>query len=166
MSSRLFTPFNIFKSGVIRVLAFASISLSMATGCSKDDQLTLRNEEFPITAVAGSGVSGTVFIAENLDSTFTITVKLNSTVKDTVHIMNIYNSGQSGNADISVKLVDIIGTGSAAIGETKNITQIIQNTGNYESVNYDEVLRNSKTLKVFYSKNQPDSLIAMATVGR
>ncbi|MET0243291.1 MAG: hypothetical protein ABW174_07475 [Flavitalea sp.] len=166
MSSKLFTPFNILKSGVIRSLTLAAICLAFVTGCSKDDQLTLRNEEFPITAVGANGISGTIFIAENLDSTFTVTVKLNSSVKDTVHIMNIYNNNQGSASGISVKLVDVVGTGGPVIGETMNIRQVIQSSGNYESMNYDQIISNPKILKVFYSNNQPDSLIATALVGR
>ena len=61
----------------------------LISACSKKDDLTLRNEQFPLVAIGNSGISGTVFIAENMDSSFNVTIRLNSSVQDSVHIMNV-----------------------------------------------------------------------------
>lgn len=149
-----------------KLLVFSLFIALVLAGCSKNDELTLRNEQFMLNPVGASGISGTVFIAENSDSSFNITVKLNSSIKDTVHIMNIYNPGAGPWGTISVKLADIVGTGGPVIGETKNIRQAIASTGNFGSSSYDQVIRETKTIKVFLSRNYSDSLLSQAVIGR
>ncbi len=134
--------------------------------CSKSDTLTLRNEQFQLFAIGNSGISGTVFIAENLDSSFNVTIKLNSSVRDSVHVMNIYNGDQITPGNISVKLSDIHGTGSAVIGETKNIRQAIETTGNYGPVTYDNVFSKSLVVKVFLSESSMDHVLCRGQISK
>jgi len=143
----------------------ALLMLLMAA-CSKKDNLTLRNEQFPLVAVGNSGISGTVFIAENLDSSFNVTIRLNSSVRDSIHIMNVYNGDQNNTSNIAVKLTDIKGTGGAVIGETKNIRQAVENAGNYSPVTYDKVLKQTMVVKVFLSQHRSDSLLCRGEIGK
>jgi hypothetical protein len=140
--------------------------LLLIAACSKKETLTLRNEQYPLVAMGNSGISGTVFIAENMDSSFNITVRLNSSVRDSVHIMNVYNGDQNNTANIALKLSDIKGTGGAVIGETKNIRQAVENAGNYSSVTYDKVLKQTMVVKVFLSQQQADSLLCRGEIGK
>ena len=93
-----------------------ALLMLLTAACSKQENLTLRNEQFPLIAVGNSGITGTVFIAENMDSSFNVTVKLNSSVRDSVHVMNVYNGEQNNTANIALKLADVKGTGGAVIG--------------------------------------------------
>ena len=136
-------------------------ALLFFSACSKDENLTLRNEQFGLNQVSNSGVSGTVFVAENQDHSFNITVRLNNSVKDTIHIMNVYKTpGQ-----VAVKLADIKGTGSAAIGETKNIAQAVEVTGNFGSVNYDQVIAQKNIVRVLMSASN-NLVLCEGEIGR
>lgn len=149
-----------------RVYVLGIIScLFLMAACSKDKSSLLRKQQYELTPVNNSGMSGTVYVSENLDSSFNITVVLNSSVKDTVHIMNVYNGTVSTQDNIAFKLVDIKGTGGSAIGETKNIGQFIANTGSYRELTYDAILDYSAVIKVFYSKNN-DSTICIGKIGK
>ena len=143
-----------------------ALFMLLITACSKNDSLTLRNEQYPLVAVGNSGISGTVFIAENMDSSFNITIRLNSSVRDSVHIMNVYNGDHNNTSNISLKLSDIKGTGGAVIGETKNIRQAVEYAGNYGSVTYDKVLKQTMVVKVFLSQYQADSLLCRGEIGK
>jgi hypothetical protein len=138
----------------------------LTSACSKQDNLTLRNEQFPLFAVGNSGISGTVFIAENMDSSFNVTVRLNSSVRDSVHIMNVYNGDQNNTTNVALRLTDIKGTGGAVIGETKNIRQAVEYAGNYGSVTYDKVLKQTMVVKVFMSQYRSDSLLCRGEIGK
>ena len=143
-----------------------ALLMLLTAACSKKENLTLRNEQFPLVAVGNSGISGTVFIAENLDSSFNVTIRLNSSVRDSVHIMNVYNGDQNNTANIALKLSDIRGTGGAVIGETKNIRQAVEYTGNYSQVTYDKVLKQTMVVKVFLSQHRSDSLLCRGEIGK
>lgn len=145
--------------------AIAAAGILAVTGCSKDDTLKLRNEQFTLNPAGASGISGTVFIAENADSSFNVTVKLNRSVRDSIHVMNIYNTDQYANNEIAVKLVDIPGTGEAVIGETKNVRQAIETTGNFGSVTYDKVLSQKRVVRVYLSQTRMDSLLCTGEIG-
>jgi hypothetical protein len=147
----------------------AALFICMITGinsCSKEEQLTLRNEQFTLLPVGNSGVSGTVFVAENMDSSFNITIRLNSSVKDSVHIMNLYNNDQVSPSTVAVKLTDIRGTGGPVIGETKNIRQVVETTGVFSSVTYDKALNHSLSVQVFLSESRRDSVLCRGQIGR
>ena len=147
------------------VCALVLVLMIVTAACSKQDDLVLRNEQFPLFAVGNSGISGTVFIAENLDSSFNVTVKLNSSVRDSVHIMNVYNGDMTNTMNIAFRLSDIRGTGGPVIGETKNIRQAVENAGNYGSVTYDKVLGKTMVVKVFLSQHRSDSLLCRGEIG-
>ena len=151
-----------------RVVLIAIVTgiLAITGSCNKNDDPTLRNEQFALNPVGNSGISGTVYIAENLDSSFNVTVRLNSSVKDSVHIMNIYNVNQDSSTNISVKLADIKGTGGEVIGETRSIKQAIEDTGNFNSVTYDKVLKGTQVVKVFLSRSMKDSVLCIGEIGR
>ena len=140
--------------------------LLLLAACSKEGDLTLRNEQFPLVAMGNSGISGTVFIAENMDSSFNITIRLNSSVRDSVHIMNVYNGDQNNTANIALKLTDIKGNGGAVIGETKNIRQAVENAGNYGPVTYDKILKQTMVVKVFLSQHRADSVLCRGEIGK
>lgn len=149
-----------------RVYVLGIIScLFLMAACSKEDSSLLRKQQYELKAVNNSGVSGMVYLSENLDSSFNITVVLNSSVKDTVHVMNVYNGTVTTQDNIAFKLVDIKGTGGSAIGETKNIGQFIASTGAYKELNYDAILDYSAVVKVLYSKSK-DSVISIGKIGK
>jgi hypothetical protein len=152
------------KQWIIRSAVFLTTLMFIA--CTKSDTITLRNEQFSLVPVGNSNISGTMFIAENMDSSFNVTIKLNSSVKDSVHVMNIYNGDQLNSGNISVKLSSIRGTGGAVIGETKNIKQAIEMTGNYALVTYDKVFSKSLMVKVFLSEARMDSLLCRGLISK
>lgn len=126
----------------------------------------MRKEQYALSPVGGTGISGTVFVAENIDSSFNVTIRLNSSIRDSVHVMNIYNIGPNNTRNISVRLSDIAGTGGAVIGETKNIRQAVEVAGNFSSVTYDNVIR-KKTLAVvvMLSRHRMDSILCSGEIG-
>jgi hypothetical protein len=138
----------------------------LMAACSKDeDAPVLRQQQYELKAWGGSGISGTAYLSENLDSSFNITVVLNKTVKDTVHIMSVYNGTETVQGNIAFKLSDIRGTGGSAAGETRNIGQFIQESGSTKTLSYDDVIRYQAFIKVYYSNNRPDSLICQGRIG-
>jgi hypothetical protein len=152
----------------IRIVLIAIVTgvLALTGACNKNDGPSLRNEQFALNPVGNSGISGTVYVAENLDSSFNVTIRLNSSVKDSVHVMNIYNVYQNNSTNISVKLADIKGTGGAVVGETKSIKQAVEETGSFSTVTYDKVLKQTRIVKVFLSRNMKDSVLCIGEIGR
>jgi hypothetical protein len=146
-------------------LRLAAIITLCFVACKKEDNLTLRNEQFPLYANGASGITGTVFVAENQDSSFNVTVKLNKSVKDSLHIMNVHNSKQNSTTNIAFKLVDIPGTGGPVIGETKNIMQAVESTGSFQTVSYDGILKKKFVLHVVMSRHQKDSILCSGEIG-
>jgi len=140
-------------------------SLFLMMGCSKDESSLLRKQQYELKSVNNSGISGTVYVSENLDSSFNITIVLNSSVKDTVHVMNVYNGTESVQGNVAFKLVDIKGTGQSVIGETKDIGQFIANTGTYKTLTYDAIMDYDAVVKVLYSSSK-DSAICIGKIGK
>ncbi len=145
--------------------ALIATAFVVITGCSKDDTVKLRNEQYPLNPAVTNGIGGTVFIAENADSSFNVTVKLNRSIRDSVHVMNIYNNDQFSNSNIALRLVNIQGTGGAVIGETKNIRQAVETTGNFGSVTYDKVLSQAMVIRVYLSESRMDSVLCTGFIG-
>jgi hypothetical protein len=80
--------------------------------------------------------------------------------------MNIYNDDQNSPGNIAMKLSDIKGTGGPVIGETKHISQAVEQTGNFGEVTYDKVLKKTLVIRVFLSASRMDSILCQATLGQ
>ena len=139
---------------------------AFVAACSKDnDTPLLRQQQYELKAWGNSGISGTAFVSENLDSSFNITVVLNNSVRDTVHVMSVVNGTESSQGNVAFKLSDIKGTGGSVAGETRNIGQFVQATGSTKLLSYDEILKYAAFIKVSYSRNRQDSLICIGKIG-
>lgn len=140
--------------------------ISIFAACSKDsDPPLLRQQQYELKPWGSSGISGTAFVSENLDNSFNITVVLNKSVKDTIHIMNVINGTESSQGNVAFKLTDVKGTGGSVAAETRNIGQFVQATGSSKSLSYDEILTYKAFIKVRLSENLRDSILCVGKIG-
>jgi hypothetical protein len=155
---------NFFRRGV--VIAAASICVIIFACKKNDDNVPqLRTQEYSLSAVGASKVTGKVTVTENADKSFNVKVALDSSAKDTVHLMNIHNGSIASPGDIAIPLNSITGTGAAATGETQNIKTAMQGDVTVP-LTYDSILVYNGYLNVYYSAARADSLIARANIGK
>lgn len=143
------------------LLAGMAIAIALGTtfvACDKDDdnEPTLRTKEYTLVPVGNSGVGGKVTVQENANSTINITVALNSSVKDTVHISHIHSGSTTSPGPVAIPLADITGTGADASATTSNIS----------TISYDSLLNYMGYINVHYSAYKVDSLISQVNIGK
>ena len=155
---------NLFSRAV--VIAAASICVIMFACKKNDDNIPqLRSQEYSLSPVGGSGIKGKVTFTENTDKSFNVKVALDSSVKDTVHVMHIHNGSIASPGGIAIPLNSITGTGAAASSETQNIKTAMQGETSVP-ITYDSVLVYNGYLNVHYSASRIDSLIAQTNIGK
>lgn len=143
---------------------WAGLLLSVALGttfvaCDKDDDDNLpdlRTKEYTLSPVNGSGVTGKVTVSENADRSFNVSIALDKSVKDTVHISHIHTGSIDAPGAVYIPLTSITGTGAAASSTTSNINTLI----------YDSLLTYNGYINVHYSASKVDSLIAQVNIGK
>ncbi len=155
---------NLFSRAV--VIAAASICV-ITFACKKSDDTIpqLRSQEYSLSPVGASGITGKVTFTENTDKSFNVKVALDKSVKDTVHVMHIHNGTVASPGDIAIPLNSITGTGAAASSETKNINTAMLGEVSVP-VTYDSILVYNGYLNVHYSAARIDSLIAQTNIGK
>jgi hypothetical protein len=162
------------KAGMFRSLLLV-MGLALFTGClyscSKEksfenggDPSSLRSKEYALNEVGGSGVSGSIVISENNDSSFNILVSVNNSVQDTVHLVHLHNGSPGSGGNVALTLESITGTGGATQSETTNISEIELSDRSIEKMTYDDIIKFTGYVDVHYSVNN-DSLIAEGAIG-
>ena len=155
----------------VRFIAAASAILFIFLySCDKNDSYNngnnkLRSQDYSLAAVDSSGVTGKVTISENADKSFNVLVKLDKSVKDTVHVMHIHNGSIASPGSIAVPLTPVTGTGSAAEGLTTNITSVTFADSSAHTFTYDSILNFKGYVNVHYSAYKIDSLISQGDIG-
>jgi hypothetical protein len=157
----------------LRYLPLLLISgVLLVTACSKEksfengkDPGDLRIREYPLGIVGDSGTVGTITIAENADSSFNIMVTMNSSVKDTVHILHLHNGSMENPGTIAYDLTSVKGTGGVVQSVTSNITEIMFPDNTPRKVNWDDIISFTGYVDVHYSALQPNVLIAQGKIG-
>lgn len=153
------------KTGKFGLLLTLPVLVALITVSScKKDKSSLRSKDYALSAVT-TGASGTVTISENADKSFNIKVSLNKSVKDTVHLAKLYSGSLTNPGALAVTLSNITGTGNAASGETRNITQIKLADNSMKNVTYDSIINYKAFIKVFHSAFRGDSLLAKGNIG-
>ncbi|MBI1781124.1 MAG: hypothetical protein HYR66_07105 [Sphingobacteriales bacterium] len=150
------------KFGLLLTLPIL-VALITVSSCKKDKS-SLRSKDYALSAVT-TGANGTVTISENADKSFNIKVSLNKSVKDTVHLAKLYSGSLTTPGALAVTLSNITGTGNAASGETRNITQIKLADNSMKNMTYDSIINYKAFIKVFHSAFRGDSLLAKGNVG-
>lgn len=139
---------------------FLSVMVSSAfIACDKDDDNappSLRSKEYTLTPFNGSGVTGKVRINENADRSFNVTVALDKSVKDTVHIAKIYAGSIDNPGEAVIPLTNITGNDSAVSVTTSNIN----------TITYDSLMNYNGFVRVNYSAYKSDSIVAQANIGK
>ena len=124
--------------------------------CDKDDDPpALRSKEYALVPVGASGVGGKVTILENADKTLALTVALDKSVKDTVHVSHIHSGSITSPGAVVIPLSSITGTGAAASATTA-----------INTITYDSLLNYTGYINVHYSAYKIDSLITQANIGK
>lgn len=155
---------NLF-SRTLLAAAVSTCAIMFACKKSDDDIPQLRSQEYSLSPVGASHITGKVTFTENADKSFNVKVALDSSVKDTVHVMHIHNGSVSSPGDIAIPLSSITGTGAAASAETRNINTALMNEATVP-LTYDSVLVYNGYLNVHYSAARTDSLIAQTNIGK
>ena len=142
------------------LLTGMAIAIAMSAtiiACSKDDNNppALRSKEYTLVPVGASGVSGKVTILENADKTLALTVALDKSVKDTIHVSHIHSGSISNPGAVVIPLSSITGTGGAASATTA-----------ISSITYDSLLNYMGYVNVHYSAYRIDSLITQSNIGK
>jgi hypothetical protein len=153
-----------------RFIAAASVILFVFLySCDKNDDdttnNTMRSQDYSLVAVDSSGITGKVTISENFDKSFNVLVKLDNSVKDTVHVMHIHNGSIASPGSIAIPLTPITGTGGAVQANTANITSVVFPDSSVHSFTYDSILNFKGYLNVHYSSFKIDSLISQGNIG-
>ena len=77
-------------------LAIAFAMSATIIACDKDDDPpALRSKEYTLVPVGASGVGGKITILENADKTLALTVAMDNSVKDTIHVSHIHSGSIS-----------------------------------------------------------------------
>lgn len=128
------------------------------------DSTALRSKEYPLNEVGGSGVSGTIVISENTDSSFNVVVSVVKSVQDTVHIVHLHNGSVGSNGSVAITLQSITGTGGEAQSETSHINEIILADASAQNMTYDDIINFTGYVDVHYSAYS-DSVLAAGAIG-
>jgi hypothetical protein len=155
---------NYFGRGIV----FAAVStcvIMFACKKNEDNVPQLRSTEYSLSPAGASHVTGKVTVTENADKSFNVKVALDSSVKDTVHVMHIHNGSVASPGSIAIPLTSITGTGAAASSQTLNIKTAMQGETSVP-ITYDSILVYNGYLNVHYSAARIDSLIAQANIGK
>lgn len=148
------------------VVVAAGICVIMFACKKNDDNIPqLRSQEYSLSAVGASRITGKVTVTENTDKSFNVKVALDSSVKDTVHVMHIHNGSIASPGGIAIPLNSITGTGGPASGETQNIKTAMMGETTVP-ITYDSILVYNGYLNVHYSASRIDSLIAQTNIGK
>lgn len=150
----------------VMIMALAA-SLTLAA-CSKDDDNTnpnLRTQEYTLTPVANSGITGKVTLEENADHSFNVWVNLDSSATGVTHQAAILHGSIASPGSIALMLDSIPGTGAAASSKTANVTQLWLADSSMMAVTYDSILAFDGSVNVYYSADRMDSILAQANIG-
>ncbi|QEH39910.1 hypothetical protein [Chitinophaga sp. XS-30] len=154
----------------LSLLATAVFGITLAS-CSDDDPNppAKRSKEYPLTVSTGTG-GGKVTLQELTDSTFTMTIRIDKSTKDTTYNFVLFN----GTKDTTVldtfhlvKTVKSATTGAPVEAKWENVKQITigETTKKW---NYDSVLKYRAFARVaFVDKGATvkDSVVAIGNIG-
>lgn len=150
------------KAGAF-LLASAFCSLLLVS-CDKDDDTAARSQEFNLQQEGNNGVTGKLRVSENADKSFNLRVTLNKSVKDTVHLLRLYNGSLNDEGVLALSLNNITGNGGAVSAETLSIKKLKGPDNTEIQLNYDSILKYNAYLHVLYSATKSDSIISKGNV--
>jgi hypothetical protein len=160
----------IMKRGLL--LTGIALMGMLIVSCSKEKSFEdghvageLRIREYPLGIVGDSGTVGTIAIAENADSSVNILVTMNSSVRDTVHLLHLHNGSIENPGIIALPLTSVKGTGGPVQSVTTNITEIMYPDNSPREVNWDDLVNFTGFVDVHYSAAQPNLLVAQGEIG-
>jgi len=151
---------NFFNGNAIAIMASSLLILS---ACSKDNDV--REKKYSIAANGTSGVTGQARIREVSGKKFSINVDLSKSIKDTFHIVKLYSGRVDQEGALLLDMGTVKGTGSSVSLSTMSIDSVLIN-GQKKYFNYDSLINYNAYLKVIYSVNKPDSVLAKGNVGK
>jgi hypothetical protein len=162
-----------------RTLGLIAIAVSGITiaSCSKDDKPSknYRSKEYVLNDKAtGGAASGKVLLQETSDSTFSLTVSVNKSTKDTVYTFAIYK-GNKGATDFDTAFalgyVKSLTTGAAVQRKIDRIDSIWINETTKQKFTYDSMLKYDGFARVTFkdlkdAANPADSVVAIGNIGK
>lgn len=155
----------------LSLLATAVFGITLAS-CSDDDDPTpqRRSKEYPLTVSTGTS-GGKVTLQELTDSTFTMTIRIDKSTKDTTYNFVLFN-GKKDTAVLDtfylVKTIKSATTAAPVEAKWENVKQITID-GVTKKWNYDSVLKYRAFARVaFVHKGvtpHKDSVVAIGNIG-
>jgi hypothetical protein len=163
------------KPGLARLPLFTLMMILLAvfgTACSKEKSFekgtangSLRIREYPLNDINSSGMNGTISIAENPDSSVTIMVTLNKSMKDLTHVLHLHNGSPESPGTIAITLASVKGTGDRVQSITNNITEAVMEDGMIREVTYDDFITMEGFVDVHQSITEQDIILAQGRIG-
>lgn len=143
--------------------AIMASSLLILSACSKDNDV--REKNYSLAANGNSGVTGQVRIREVSGKKFNINVDLSKSIKDTLHIVKIFSGRVNQEGTVLLDLGTVKGTGTSVNLSTDQLDSVLFN-GQKKYFTYDSLINYNAYLKVIYSANRPDSVLAKGNIGK
>lgn len=148
-----------FKS--LKILLPVLFSAFVLVSCDKDDDGSkLRFVDKNLEEVGDSGFTGSIRLSENSDQSFNIRVIMDTTVNGETHLVELVNGTTDEPGEVALNLKEIEGTGGKVTVDNNNIKKIKIGSDSVD-VNYNSFLEKSTFIRVIYSEDYPDSVIAV-----
>ncbi|ULQ51266.1 hypothetical protein [Flavihumibacter fluvii] len=146
-----------------RAIVIIASTLIILTACSKDNNT--REKSYSLTANGTSGVTGQVRITEIQGKKFNLTVDLNKSIKDTLHIVKVYSGRVNSEGDLLIDMGTVKGTGSNLSLSKTQIDSVLIN-GQNKYFTYDSLVNYNAYVKVLHSAFRPDSVLTKGNIGK
>jgi hypothetical protein len=144
-------------------LAIIVSSLLIMSACSKDNNT--REKSYSLTANGVSGVTGQVRITEVQGKNFNLTVDLNKSIKDTLHLVKVFSGRVNEEGALLLDLGSVKGTGSNVSMAKFQIDSVLIN-GQKKYFTYDSLVNYNAYVKVLHSAFRSDSVLTKGNIGK
>ena len=149
-----------------------TLAVVLMTACSKEKSFEngtdfgdMRIREYPLNSVGSSNVDGTITFAENPDSSVTIMVTLNRSIKDTTHVLHLHRGTTSEPGIIAITLASVKGTGDKVQSITNGIREAVSENGSIQKVTFDDMVKMQGFVDVHQSVLNQQTVLAQGKIG-
>lgn len=144
-------------------LAILASSLLIMSACSKDNNT--RERSYNLSANGTSGVTGQARITEVQGKKFNLTIDLNKSIKDTLHLVKVFSGRVNEEGALLLDLGTVKGSGTNVSLSKLQIDSVMIN-GTKKYFNYDSLVNYNAYVKVLHSAFRADSVLTKGNIGK